>query len=187
MVGILVDRDLRELVVDVKRVNDRLMAIKLVVGGLTLSMVSAYALQAGLGEEVKRQFWEDLDEVVREERGPFGDYLLCRKRDSGLCTDYKVIPSEWLSTQHKLLVMDLEIKREKEKRVVFGQPKIKWEALPEDKAQELGEKFLDMEAWRSCGDASSMWSSTANCIREAVRTVLGVTRGFTMGHKGDWW
>ncbi|XP_016498476.2 uncharacterized protein LOC107817202 [Nicotiana tabacum] len=65
MVGILVDRDLRELVVDVKRVNDILMAVKLEVGGLTLSVVSAYAPQAGLREEVKRQFWEYLDEVVR--------------------------------------------------------------------------------------------------------------------------
>ncbi|XP_019226339.1 PREDICTED: uncharacterized protein LOC109207803 [Nicotiana attenuata] len=44
------------------------------------------------------------------------DYLLYRKRDRGLCTDCKVIPSEWLWTQHSLLVMDLEIKREKKKR-----------------------------------------------------------------------
>lgn len=34
-VGILVDRKLGELVVEVRRVNDRLLAIKLVVGGLT--------------------------------------------------------------------------------------------------------------------------------------------------------
>ncbi|XP_019228000.1 PREDICTED: uncharacterized protein LOC109209226 [Nicotiana attenuata] len=64
-VGILVDKDLRELVVDVNRVNDRLMVIKLVVGGLTLSVISTYTLQAGLDEEVKRLFWQDLDEVVR--------------------------------------------------------------------------------------------------------------------------
>ncbi|XP_075087671.1 uncharacterized protein LOC142169673 [Nicotiana tabacum] len=54
-VGILVDRDLKEFVVDVWRVNDRLMVIKLVVGGLTFSMISAYAPQAGLDEEVKRE------------------------------------------------------------------------------------------------------------------------------------
>ncbi|XP_019267032.1 PREDICTED: uncharacterized protein LOC109244403 [Nicotiana attenuata] len=49
--GILVDKDLRELVVEVMRVNDWLMTIKLVVGGLD--------------EEDKRKFWEDLDEIVR--------------------------------------------------------------------------------------------------------------------------
>nr|XP_016484053.1 PREDICTED: uncharacterized protein LOC107804647 [Nicotiana tabacum] len=85
--------------------------------------------------------------------------------------------------------MDLEIKREKKKkkRAVFGQPKIKWGALIEDKAQALGEKLLDMGVWRSCGDASSMWTSTTNCIREASRAVLRVTKGFSRGHKGEWW
>nr|XP_016460636.1 PREDICTED: craniofacial development protein 2-like [Nicotiana tabacum] len=64
-VGILVDKDLRELVVEVRRVNDMLMTIKLVVGGFTLNIISAYAPQAGLDEEVKRRFWEVLDEMVR--------------------------------------------------------------------------------------------------------------------------
>ncbi|XP_059306265.1 uncharacterized protein LOC132057663 [Lycium ferocissimum] len=40
------------------------MAIKLVVGGFTLNIISAYAPQAGLDEEEKRRFWEDLEEVV---------------------------------------------------------------------------------------------------------------------------
>ncbi|XP_009768764.2 uncharacterized protein [Nicotiana sylvestris] len=52
------------MVVDVRRVNDRLMTIKLVVGGITFSMISAYAPQVCLGKEVKRLFWDDLDEVV---------------------------------------------------------------------------------------------------------------------------
>ncbi|XP_070056946.1 uncharacterized protein [Nicotiana tomentosiformis] len=41
------------------------MAIKLVVGGLTMNVISAYSPQAGLDEEVNRRFWEGLDEVVR--------------------------------------------------------------------------------------------------------------------------
>ncbi|XP_019250913.1 PREDICTED: uncharacterized protein LOC109229818 [Nicotiana attenuata] len=63
IVGILVDRDLRESVVEVRRV--KLMAIKLVLGEYTLNVVSAYALQTNLDEEVKRSFWEGLDEIVR--------------------------------------------------------------------------------------------------------------------------
>ncbi|XP_019267605.1 PREDICTED: uncharacterized protein LOC109244901 [Nicotiana attenuata] len=68
------------------------------------------------------------------------DYLLCRKCDKGLCTDCKVIPSEHLTTLHRLLVMDLEIKRSRRKRagVVAGE-------------------------------------------------VLRVTKGSPGGHKGDWW
>nr|XP_009798040.1 PREDICTED: uncharacterized protein LOC104244328 [Nicotiana sylvestris] len=40
------------------------MTIKLVVGECTLNVISAYAPQAGLDEEVKRRFWEGLDEIV---------------------------------------------------------------------------------------------------------------------------
>ncbi|XP_070014662.1 uncharacterized protein LOC142174630 [Nicotiana tabacum] len=40
------------------------MIIKLVVGEFTLNVVSAYASQVGLDEEIKRHFWENLDEVV---------------------------------------------------------------------------------------------------------------------------
>nr|XP_016470757.1 PREDICTED: craniofacial development protein 2-like [Nicotiana tabacum] len=64
-VGILVDRDLRELVVKVRRINNRFMSIKLVVGGFTVNMISAYSPQVGLDQEVKKQFWQDLDEMVR--------------------------------------------------------------------------------------------------------------------------
>nr|XP_016449189.1 PREDICTED: uncharacterized protein LOC107774221 [Nicotiana tabacum]XP_016511731.1 PREDICTED: uncharacterized protein LOC107828859 [Nicotiana tabacum] len=63
--GILVDRHLRESVVEVRWVNDRLISIKLVVGECTLNVVSTYALQACLDEEIKRHFWEELDEIVR--------------------------------------------------------------------------------------------------------------------------
>ncbi|XP_070050903.1 uncharacterized protein [Nicotiana tomentosiformis] len=62
--GILVDRDLRELVVEVRRVNDRLMCIKFVVGEFTVNVINAYASKVGLDQEVKKQFWEDLDEIL---------------------------------------------------------------------------------------------------------------------------
>ncbi|XP_019224635.1 PREDICTED: uncharacterized protein LOC109206279 [Nicotiana attenuata] len=57
--------ELRESVVEVRRVNDKLMTIKVVVGGSTLNVISAYAPQTSLDEEVKRRFWAALDEVVQ--------------------------------------------------------------------------------------------------------------------------
>nr|XP_016459698.1 PREDICTED: uncharacterized protein LOC107783244 [Nicotiana tabacum] len=56
--------ELRESVVEIRWVNDILIAIKLVVGGSTLNVISAYVPQTGLDEEVKRRFWKALDEVV---------------------------------------------------------------------------------------------------------------------------
>ncbi|XP_070012898.1 uncharacterized protein [Nicotiana sylvestris] len=64
-VGILVDNHLREAVVEVRQENDRLMTIKLVVGEYILNVVSAYAPHVGLDEEIKRHFWEGLDEIIR--------------------------------------------------------------------------------------------------------------------------
>uniref|UniRef100_A0A1U7YCP5 Uncharacterized protein LOC104247518 n=1 Tax=Nicotiana sylvestris TaxID=4096 RepID=A0A1U7YCP5_NICSY len=70
-----IPRELRESVVEVRRVNDRLMIIKLVVGQCTVNVVSAYAPHIGLDEEVKLRFWEGLDEIIRvydEVHGGFG-------------------------------------------------------------------------------------------------------------------
>ncbi|XP_070007614.1 uncharacterized protein [Nicotiana sylvestris] len=44
-----------------------------------------------------------------------------------------------------------------------------------------------MGAWRSSGDASTMWSTTANYVRDAAREVLGILKGFSGKHQGDWW
>ncbi|KAG5583946.1 hypothetical protein H5410_044380 [Solanum commersonii] len=258
-VGILVDGDLREQVVEVRRINDRLMMVKLVIGGCTLSVISAYAPQVGLDEEAKKLFYEDLDEVVRgipntekivisgdfnghigatsngfdDVHGGFGfgerngggtslldfakafelvianscfpkkenhlvtfrssvaktqiDYFLLRKGDRGLFKDCKVIPSENLTTQHKVLVMDLEIRRARRKKIVFDRPRIKWGGLTPALSREMGEKLIGMGAWSGSGDTDAIWNKAASCIREIASKVLGVSRGNFGGHKGDWW
>ncbi|XP_016544159.1 uncharacterized protein LOC107844198 [Capsicum annuum] len=65
-VGILVYEKLREQAVEVKMVSDRVMTIKLVLGGFTLNICSAYAPQVCLDEKEKKSFGEVLDEVVRD-------------------------------------------------------------------------------------------------------------------------
>jgi hypothetical protein len=39
--------------------------VKLLVADLVFNGISAYALQIGLNKSVKRQFWEELDTLVR--------------------------------------------------------------------------------------------------------------------------
>ncbi|XP_019237120.1 PREDICTED: craniofacial development protein 2-like [Nicotiana attenuata] len=80
------------------------------------------------------------------------DYLLLRRGDKGLCKDCKVIPSEILAMQHKLLVMDVGIILRRRKRSARGRPRIRWGALTKDKAQELEGRLSAMGAWRSSGD-----------------------------------
>ncbi|XP_070021113.1 uncharacterized protein [Nicotiana sylvestris] len=68
--------------------------------------------------------------------------------------------------------MDLEITRKRRERVIYSQHRIKWGALTEVKEQELGVKLVTIGAWRSSGGASTMWTTTAQCIREAVRELV---------------
>ena len=59
--GIVVDTDLKERAVGVKRIGDRIIAIKLVLEENIMHIISLYAPQAGLEDSVKRQFWEEID------------------------------------------------------------------------------------------------------------------------------
>ena len=56
--------ELAESVLEVKRVSDRLMAMKLEVNGSILNIVLAYAPQFNNSMEEKNYFWEDLDGLI---------------------------------------------------------------------------------------------------------------------------
>ena len=58
--------ELVESVLEVKRVSDRLMTMKLEVKGSILN-ISAYAPQVNNSIEEKNDFWEDLDGLIESE------------------------------------------------------------------------------------------------------------------------
>ena len=51
--------------VGVRRQEDMIILAKLVIGDMVLNVISAYAPHIGLDESAKRQFWEDLDGLIR--------------------------------------------------------------------------------------------------------------------------
>ncbi|KAM2034227.1 hypothetical protein ACFX16_037464 [Malus domestica] len=65
VVGIIVDKTLTKDVVDVKKVGDRIMAIKIVIGQEIINVISAYEPQVGLDTSLKEKFWEDLGDLVK--------------------------------------------------------------------------------------------------------------------------
>ena len=65
-VSIVIGKDLKEKIIEVKRLGDRIIAIKLVLEEDMIHIISVYAPQAGLHKSVKSQFWEDLDGLLRE-------------------------------------------------------------------------------------------------------------------------
>jgi exonuclease III len=54
-VGIVLDKSLKDGVVDIKR-RDKIILVKLLVGDLIFNVISAYAPQIGINERVKMQF-----------------------------------------------------------------------------------------------------------------------------------
>ncbi len=59
--GIVLDSDFHNGVVEVRRVNSRLIVVKVAWRGLIFNLVSAYGPQAGLDEVAKWEFWEEFD------------------------------------------------------------------------------------------------------------------------------
>ncbi|KAG5594063.1 hypothetical protein H5410_035295 [Solanum commersonii] len=88
--------------------------------------------------------------------------LLKSLRDKGLGKDCKVNPNENLTIQHNLLVMDLEIKRDKRKKTIYDRPMIRWGGLTLALSREMREKETTVE-------------------------VLRESRGNFGGHQTDWW
>ncbi len=49
----IIDRTLKDAVIDAKRVGDKIILVKLVLEGKTINIISAYVLQIGLDSESK--------------------------------------------------------------------------------------------------------------------------------------
>ncbi|KAK3548755.1 hypothetical protein QTP70_020328 [Hemibagrus guttatus] len=63
-VGVVLKEEFVRNVLDVKRVSDRVMSLKLEIKGVMLNVVSGYAPQVGCELEEKERFWSELDEVM---------------------------------------------------------------------------------------------------------------------------
>ena len=78
-VGVLLCEELVDKVVEVKRVSERLMMVKFVVGKMLINVVSGYAPQTGRSDDEKDAFWDAVYDLVaslkKEEVVVFGGDL----------------------------------------------------------------------------------------------------------------
>ncbi|KAK3546717.1 hypothetical protein QTP70_033372, partial [Hemibagrus guttatus] len=73
-VGVVLKEEFVRNVLEVKRVSDRVMSLKLEIEGVMLNVVSGYAPQVGCELEEKESFWSELDEVM--ESIPMGERVV---------------------------------------------------------------------------------------------------------------
>jgi hypothetical protein len=63
-VGIVLNKSIKDGVVDIKREGDMIILVMLLVGVLVFNIISAYTSQIGLNKSVKMQLLEELDVLV---------------------------------------------------------------------------------------------------------------------------
>ncbi|KAK3508196.1 hypothetical protein QTP70_017107 [Hemibagrus guttatus] len=63
-VGVVLKEEFVRNVLEMKRVSDGVMSLKLEIEGVMLNVVSGYARQVGCELEEKERFWSELDEVM---------------------------------------------------------------------------------------------------------------------------
>ncbi|KAH1232354.1 Craniofacial development protein 2 [Glycine max] len=250
-VGIIVDKEWKKDVVDVRRVGDRIIALKLVVGQDTFNVISGYAPQV--------KFWEDLEGLLQDipqgekvflggdlnghvgsvargfegVHGGFGlgemngegksilefsealdlsiantwfkkreehlityksggtcsqiDFFLIRKSDRKYCLNCKVIPGESLTTQHRVLVMDVRIRDRAKRRSTMVAPRIKWWHLKGEKQGIFQQKIWEGWCGQSQGSANDMWNKMSQEIIKVAKETLDESRGFGPRGKESWW
>ncbi len=75
-VGVILKEEYVNSVLEVERVSDRMMSVKLEIESVMINVISAYSPQVGCEMEEKEDFWSKLDDVVlrvpKEERVVIG-------------------------------------------------------------------------------------------------------------------
>ena len=130
-----VREELAESVLEVKRVSDRQMAMKLEVKGSILNIVSAYAPQVNNSMEEKKDFWQDLDGLIesvsKQERivlgadlnghvgeGKIGDEEIMGRYDAGTRNKEESMVVEF-AKRMDLAIVNTYFKKKDEHRVTY--------------------------------------------------------------------
>lgn len=115
------------------------------------------------------------------------DYFLYKRINLVEVKNCKVIPGDHVAPQHRLLCMDLKLKRER-KTKAKGIRKIKWYELQKegDKKREFKRRVLE-DIDIGIEDVQEWWARNAAVIRRHGKELLGETSGIIWEEKDSWW
>ena len=118
------------------------------------------------------------------------DFIMLRKEYTKECKNCKVLPKEAITTQHRVLIAELEIKATKKRRVE-GRKMIRWWKLNND---EVREEFRRSVVGRmtnahevSTENVEEWWEETAGLIRSCGEEVCGRSSGKKKPGLESWW
>ena len=134
-VGVILSEEYIGRVLEVKRMSDRMMYMKLDIDGVMMTVISAYAPQVGCLMEEKDNFWTDLDEVLesipKEERVVIGadfnghvgegnrgnDNIMGRYGDKTRNAEGQMVVD--FATRMEMAVLNTYFKKREEHRVTY--------------------------------------------------------------------
>ncbi|KAK3537058.1 hypothetical protein QTP70_000277 [Hemibagrus guttatus] len=188
-VGVVLKEEFVRNVLEVKRVSDRVMSLKLEIEGVMLNVVSGYAPQVGCELEEKERFWRELDEVM--ESIPTGERVVIGADFNGHVGEGNTGDEEVMgkfgvkerNLEGQMVVdfakrMDMGVvntyfQKREEHRVTYKSGGRRTQKL----RQALGGQVV----------LPDDWETTAEVIRETGRKVLGVSSGRRKEDKETWW
>ncbi|KAK3508392.1 hypothetical protein QTP70_027449 [Hemibagrus guttatus] len=168
-VGVVLKEEFVRNVLEVKRVSDRVMSLKLEIEGVMLNVVSGYAPQVGCELEEKERFWSELDEVM--ESIPTGERVV-------IGADFNGHVGEG-NTGDEEVIWKFGVKE----RNLEGQMVVEFAKRMDMSVVKT--YFQKMEEHRVV--LPDDWETTAEVIRETGRKVLGVSPGRRKEDKETWW
>ncbi|KAK3508896.1 hypothetical protein QTP70_013717 [Hemibagrus guttatus] len=209
-VGVVLKEEFVRNVLEVKRVSDRVMSLKLEIEGVMLNVVSGYAPQVGCELEEKERFWSELDEVM--ESIPTGERVVIGADYNGHVGEGNTGDEEVMgkfgvkernlegqmvvdfAKRMDMAVVNTYFQKREEHRVTYksGEEEVKdrektkwWKLKKEDCCEEFRQKLR--QALSGQVVLPDDWETTAEVIMETGRKVLGVSSGRRKEDKETWW
>ena len=99
------------------------------------------------------------------------DYIFIRKKDRKLVTDAKVIPSEEVLPQHRIVISDVKIKSCKVEKQSFIPQRRVWKLNERDVKENFAVDFENVTQRVNVEDhVENLWKSLKNDLLSAVDT-----------------
>ncbi|KAK3535012.1 hypothetical protein QTP70_001970 [Hemibagrus guttatus] len=178
--GVVLKEEFVRNVLEVKRVSDRVMSLKLEIEGVMLNVVSGYAPQVGCELEEKERFCSVLDEVM--ESIPTGERVV-------IGADFNGHVGEGNTGDEEVMGKFGVKERNLEGQMVVDFAKRLDMGVVNTYFQKREEHRV---TYKSGGRRTQVvlpddWETTAEVIRETGRKVLGVSSGRRKEDKETWW
>ncbi|KAK3544059.1 hypothetical protein QTP86_000867 [Hemibagrus guttatus] len=179
-VGVVLKEEFVRNVLEVKRVSDRVMSLKLEIEGVMLNVVSGYAPQVGCELEEKERFWNVLDKVM--ESIPTGERVV-------IGADFNGHVGEGNTGDEEVMGKFGVKERNLEGQMVVDFAKRMDMGVVNTYFQKREEHRV---TYKSVGRRTQVvlpddWETTAEVISETGRKVLGVSSGRRKEDKETWW